>query len=301
MLRTLTPNSQAVSNTIAVSTPASASAPTPTQTQTQTQTQTVAWVRSKASLGSMRSLVVLALLGTAALLSVATSSQPPVIEQVTPGMGDSSVALDQPLEVLFERPVDPDTATLSSVVLRRISDNAMLPATLERHEGNHRLILRPESPLDPQTDYAMELDLDVLRSEDGAPYVGLRYNPGSENVWETSGVLHIPFTTRRELTVARAFVQEDPCEIWVYFSEPVDPASLALHTVRLELGGIEVPLDLRYSEAEGRLRLIPLAPLAPEATYLVHLSGSIATPAGALLGEGEGDVLRLDPTDRRIR
>lgn len=249
----------------------------------------------------LRSLCVLGLLGAAALLSVATSAQPPVIEQVTPGMGDSSVAVDQPMEVVLERPVDPDTAHTGTVRLRRLHDDAVLEANLERTEGNRRLVLTPTTRLEPGMDYALELDLDGLRSEDGEAYAGLRYDSGAEGVWETSGVLHIPFTTRRELTVARAFLQADPSEIWVYFSEPVDPASLTLETVTLEGGGEGLPLDLRYSETENRLRVIPLAPLGATGTYRVRLSSAIATPDGAALGGGEGEVLELTATDERIR
>lgn len=252
---------------------------------------------------SLRSLVAVALLGSAGLLSVATSSQPPVIEQVNPAMGDSSVATDQPLEVVFERPVDPASATTESVRLRRLSDDTILEATIERAEGNRRLILRPSARLEAATDYSLELDLETLRSEDGEAYTGLRYDGASESVWETSGVLNVPFTTRRELTVARAFLQADPSEIWIYFSEPVNAASLTLESVSVERGadGERLAVDLRYSEAENRLRVIPLAPLAAEGTYRLRLSAAITTMSGAPLGGGAGDSLELDATSERLR
>lgn len=256
---------------------------------------------SRARFDGLRSLVVLSLFGAAALLSVATSSQPPVIEKVTPAMGDSSVAVDQPLEVVLERPVAPATATSQTVRLRRLHDGVVMEASLERSEGNRRLILRPAVRLEAATDYSMEIDLDVLRSEDGEAYAGLRYDGAAEGVWETSGLLAIPFTTRRELTVARAFVQTDPSEIWIYFSEPVDPASLTLEGVTLEQDGRALAVDLRYSEIENRLRVIPLSPLGAVGAYQVRLTAAIATPDGAALGGGEGDVLDLDAGDERIR
>lgn len=271
------------------------------ETAPRSETTPRAMGPARLRLPGLRSLVGLALLGAAALASVATSAQSPVITRVTPAMGDSSVAVDQPLEVELERPVDPDSATPETVRLRRLSDDALVEATLERAEGGRRLVLRPTAPLAQKTDYALELDLGALRSEDGEAYAGLRYDVGSASVWETSGVLSVPFTTRAALSVARAFLQDDPSEILVYFSEAVNPATLTLESVTVEQGGVPVPIDLRYSEAENRLRLIPLAPLRDSGTCTVRLSASIASATGGALGGGAGDELRFDPTEERIR
>ncbi|MDY0004215.1 MAG: Ig-like domain-containing protein [Polyangia bacterium] len=251
--------------------------------------------------GGARTLCVLGLLGLAAFLSVATSAQRPVIERVTPAMGDSSVAVDQPIEVVFERPLDPATASSTTVRIRRLGDEAILEASIDLSEGNRRLTLRPSARLEAATDYALELDLDSLKSEDGETFAGLRFDQGSQSVWETSGVLSVPFTTRRELTVARAFLQADPSEIWIYFSEPVDPASITLESLSLEAGGEGLAFDLRFSEAENRLRVIPLGPLGAETSYQIRLAASISTPDGAALGGGEGDLLELDLGKERIR
>jgi hypothetical protein len=251
--------------------------------------------------GQLRTGLGLILLASAGILSVATSSPPPVIETVEPGIGASSVGVDEPLQVRFEQPVDGDTVTTDTVRLRRLADDALVEASLELTEGRYVVRVTPLAPLAPQTDYALELDLARLSSQDGETFVGLRYDEGSESVWETSGVLSVPFTTRRSLTVARAFRQSDPDEILVYFSEPVDPAVLTLEAVRLTLGGEEVAVDLRYNETENRLRLLPLEPLAPSGAYTVHLDGTISTPDGIRLGAGAGDVLELDPTEERIR
>ncbi len=249
----------------------------------------------------IRTGIGLILLASAGIFSVATSSPPPVIETVEPGIGASSVKVDEPLEVRFEQPVDGDTVTSDTVRLRRLADDVLVEASLELTEGRYGVRVTPSAALAPQTDYALELDLARITSEDGETFVGLRYDPGSESVWETSGLLSVPFTTRRSLTVARAFRQSEPDEILVYFSEPVDPALLTLEAVRVTLGDEEVDVDLRYNETENRLRLLPLQPLAPSGAYTVHLAGTISTPGGIRLGAGAGDVLEFDPTEERIR
>lgn len=257
--------------------------------------------KSNVAAQTWRTGIALIILATAGILSVATSAQPPVIETVSPGIGSSSVAVDQPLEVRFEHPVDADTVTAQTVRLRRLQDNTVVEVDLELTEGRRVVRVIPKAALEHQTDYALELDLGGLTSEDGDSFVGLRYDQGSESVWETSGILAVPFTTRRALTVARAFRQADPDEILVYFSEPVSPALLSLESVAVTRDGDAVPVDLRYFEGENRLRIIPLEPLQANASYTVTLSGAIATPAGAKLGDGRGDVLSFEASEERIR
>ena len=128
-----------------------------------------------------RTLLLLALLAAAALLCVATSASPPVIDRITPGLGSSSVPVDQPLEIELERPADPDTVSHESVRLRRLVDDALVVATVELTDGNHRIVLGPDAPLDPETDYALELDLARLRDHDGNAYAGLRYDESLRN------------------------------------------------------------------------------------------------------------------------
>lgn len=250
---------------------------------------------------ALRTGIAVALLALAGALSVATSAQPPVIETVEPGIGASSVAVDQPLEVRFEQPVDGDTVSGDSVRLRRLADDTLVEAELELTEGGRVIRVVPAGALQSQTDYTLELDLNRIASQDGDHFVGLRYDEGSAAVWETSGILSVPFTTRQALTVARAFRQTDPDEILVYFSEPVDPALLSLESVTVTRNGDAVPVDLRYYEGSNRLRVIPLEPLQRDASYTVTLSGDIATPQGARLGSGQGDVLSFEASEERIR
>ncbi len=248
-----------------------------------------------------RTLLLALLLGGAALLSVATSASPPVIDRITPDLGSSSVPVDQPLTIELERPLDPDTLTAQTVRLRSMVDGQLVETSLELTDANHRIVLRPASRLEPQADYELELDLSTLTDSDGNPYAGLRYDESLSSVWETSGLLRVPFTTRQSLTVGRAFLITDPDEMILYFSEAVDAEALTVESVSLDSDAGQVPIDLRYNAAENRLRVLPLIPLQPGQSYTLRLSADITTPDGAHLAAGEGELLFFRTEDERIR
>lgn len=247
-----------------------------------------------------RTVVLALLLAGAALLSVATSTSPPVIDCITPDLGSSSVPVDQPLTIELERAVDPDTVTAETVRLRR-ADGHLVEASLDLAESNRQIILRPATRLDPQADYELELDLATLADADGSAYAGLRYDESLSAVWETSGLLRVPFTTRQSLTVGRAFLTTDPDEMLVYFSEAVDVEALTVEAVSLSDEAGPVTVDLRYNAAENRLRVLPLTPLLPGQSYTLRLSPSITTPDGASLAAGLGEQLLFRIEDERIR
>lgn len=249
-----------------------------------------------------QTLLVVGLLAAAGLLSVATSSPRPAIVAVSPGLGSSSVAVDQALDIQFDEPVDQDTVSGSTISLVRRADSLEIRGTFSFTEGDRRVIFTPFENLAPDTDYTLALDLGRLRSKDGETFSGLRYDARSSEVWETAGVLHIPFTTRRNLSVARAFVKPGAEDILVYFSEPVEPASVTRENVSLIDGsGEEVSIDLRYSELDNRLRIVPLSPLAPGSEYTLTLDGDIRAVAGAGLAGGVGDALTFEISEERIR
>jgi len=255
----------------------------------------------RSALKTGRTLLVGLLLGGAALLSVATSTSPPAIDCITPDLGSSSVPVDQPLTIELERPVDPDTVTAQTVRLRRQADGQLVEASLELAESNHQIILRPTAHLDSKADYELELDLASVTDSDGNAYAGLRYDESTSSVWETTGLLRVPFTTRQSLTVGRAFLTTDPDEMIVYFSEAVDARALTVETVTLSSDLGPVTVDLRYNAAENRLRVLPLTPLQPGQSYTLMLSAAIITPDGARLADGAGDALGFRIEDERIR
>ncbi|MFH2006099.1 MAG: Ig-like domain-containing protein [bacterium] len=248
-----------------------------------------------------QALAAVVLLAGAALLSVATSSSPPVIDRITPGLGASAVAVDRPLELELEQPLDPATVTDETVRLRRSHDGELVPVALTLSESNHRLTIQPSAPLDPYTDYELELDLARIASADGEAYAGVRYDESLATVWETSGLLLVPFTTKNTLKVARAFVTQDPRELLVYFSQLVDPELLTREAISLESSKGSVSIDLRYNAQENRLRIIPLAPLDDRTTYTLSLGADIASMDGARLNAGHGEQLTFTPGEERIR
>jgi hypothetical protein len=248
----------------------------------------------------LRTLAALALLVVGALLSVATSSSPPVIDEVTPGVGQSSVPTRQPVTVRFEQPLD--AATVTAATARLVdADGQPVAATIAITEDRLSLSLTPADALRCSADYALELDLAAITSEGGQSYAGLRWDSHTDSVWEVTGVLRVPFTTRTALTVAQAFQIADPRELWVYFSEAVDPATLIREAVTLSSPAGDVAVDLRYDEAGRRMRVLPLAPLADGVEHTLRLAASITTPDGEPLGQGLGEVISLRPGDERLR
>ncbi len=250
--------------------------------------------------GRARAGLSLLLLSAAALLSVATSASPPVIDRITPALGSSSVQVDQPLTVELERAADPRTVTSQTVRLLD-SRGAVVPSTLELLESGRVILLRPVEPLHVGSDYELVLDMEGLADRDGNVYVGLRYDESRSDVWEVSGLLRVPFTTRKDLVVGRGFLVTEPEELLLYFSEEVDPRAITTSTVTLSSDAGPVNVDLRFGSETNRLRVLPLEPLDPQRQYTLSLSPSIATPIGLPLNDGAGEHLTFRLDDERIR
>jgi len=69
-------------------------------------------------------------------------------------------------------------------------------------------------------------------------------------------------------------------EIWVRFTEPIDPASVNERTIFLKLDTVRIPVALTYDAPTRTLRLTPLAQLALLRTYTVEITSGVKASGG---------------------
>ena len=69
-------------------------------------------------------------------------------------------------------------------------------------------------------------------------------------------------------------------DIWVRFTDPLDPASVNERTVFLKLDTSRIPVALTYDAPTRTLRLVPLVQLALLRTYTVEITSGVKTSGG---------------------
>jgi hypothetical protein len=74
-------------------------------------------------------------------------------------------------------------------------------------------------------------------------------------------------------------------EIWVRFSEALDPATVDERTVFLKLDTVRIPTTITYDPLTRTIRLVPRVPLALLRTHTVEITPVVATADGQPLGQ----------------
>ena len=75
-------------------------------------------------------------------------------------------------------------------------------------------------------------------------------------------------------------------DIWVRFSEALDPASVNEHTVFFKLDTVRYPVTLTYDAASRTIRVAPGVRLALLRTYTVEITSGVRTASGQALTPG---------------
>ena len=75
-------------------------------------------------------------------------------------------------------------------------------------------------------------------------------------------------------------------DIWVRFSEPLDPASANERTVFFKLDTVRYPATIAYDAASRTIRVAPRVQLALLRTYTVEITSGVRTAAGHALAPG---------------
>jgi hypothetical protein len=74
-------------------------------------------------------------------------------------------------------------------------------------------------------------------------------------------------------------------DIWVRFTEPLDPASVNERTVFFKLDTVRLPVSLTYDGATRTIHVVPLVQLALLRTYTVEITPAVETMGGQLLSQ----------------
>ncbi|HEY2955496.1 MAG TPA: Ig-like domain-containing protein [Candidatus Eisenbacteria bacterium] len=74
-------------------------------------------------------------------------------------------------------------------------------------------------------------------------------------------------------------------DIWVRFTEPLDPATVNERTVFFKLDTVRIPSALAYDAPTRTIRIRPLVELALRRTYTVEITPGVATAGGLALAQ----------------
>ena len=103
---------------------------------------------------------------------------------------------------------------------------------------------------------------------------------GSQAKPPTAPVASLPTEIEAEHPPARSSGVFYDTDIWVRFTEPLDPASVNERTVFLKLDTVRNPIALFYDGPTRTLRLTPLAQLALLRTYTVEITSGVKNASG---------------------
>lgn len=79
----------------------------------------------------------------------------------SPAEGATNVSRTGPIEIVFDRPLNPNTVNVDTVTLQRSGGNPSLGVNIALSSGNTRLLITPISPLDPNTQFFFEVSPEV--------------------------------------------------------------------------------------------------------------------------------------------
>lgn len=247
-----------------------------------------------------RTMVMVAALSLGALLSVATSVDPPETETWDSTWmvknlydGQTGVPVNTVIELSVgrrdfdtENETDPDEA-LASISLVESESRRAVEFTIECEEEGSVLI--PVRPLEPDTEY--ELSLSSLSSH----LVVHRIFPGL-----------IRFSTRSRPYVTGVWQNE--ATLIISFSEPMDPKTVLIHQTSVDImweeGGElrSIAADRNLADfvfkAEGSLFMV--APLNLEQPFWVKVGGGVRSAAGIPL-DGDADGIAGEQDDDFIQ
>jgi methionine-rich copper-binding protein CopC len=175
--------------------------------------------------------------------------------------------LNSVVEITFNEALDPATVNNQTIGLVNQTTQVQLAGTYTLDSGNRRVVFVPSAPLAVATQHRIFVSQGV-QDVSGNP---VQY---FNNFYFTTG-----FTID---TVAPTVLQTDPSdgastvptnvELNVVFSEAIDPVSLDATSVVLKAGSTVVPVSLTQYDANRRLRIIPLQPLAGGTAHTLTLT-----------------------------
>ncbi len=186
--------------------------------------------------------------------------------------------LNSVIEVTFSEPIDPASLNDQTFGLVNQTTNQSLPGTRSLDASNRHVTFTPATQLAVATQHRIFVTQGILDVSGN----GVQYN---QNFYFTTG-----FTTQ---TTPPTVVQTDPANgatgvpinvsVNVQFSTPIDPVSVSAATVALKTGATVIPATITQYDANRRLQVTPLQPLAPSKLHTLTL-GALTDSVGNVLG-----------------
>ena len=205
----------------------------------------------------------------------------PAVTSTVPAGGATSVLLNAPLSVRFDRELDPSTVNDSDFTLTRAGGGAIaVDAVLDN--ATRTVELRPEAALEPTSSYTVTIGTNI-QGWNGAALAA----PYS---WSfTSGQGTPPVVTFRSPADGQAGVATDAV-IEARFDRRLDPASVsaANYQLRPAAGGAPLPAELSYDDASRTARLEPSSRLEQSTSYTAELTTGIRAYDGAAMASPTG-------------
>ena len=221
----------------------------------------------------------------------------------SPGNGAAAVFTD-PVAVRFNRPVDFDSVTPDTVLVRRGSlpvPGSFMPAMGRKGEPDTRILVwTPGGPLLPGASYSMRVTLEVRSAEGraldnvfessfttdpGKSISGITPLPAKVKFARAPGVGPPPKVRWTDPLAGFGSVFSD--RIRIRFNKAMDGNSLHPASVRILTGNSDVPGVLTFpSEGDPReVGFVPESPLFPSTTYTMVVTRDARTSKGANLRE----------------
>jgi len=196
-----------------------------------------------------------------------------------------------PITLNFTRPIDGRTVGPSTIRLED-GDGAEVNCTYSLSDQENEIVIRPKEDLVMGSWYTVRYNIDptnLMKDRWGHPFNGT----GTFS-FKTYIIYHMATVVDRfpRWSVSGAPVDTD---IWVIFSEPMDPATIDGSTCYLlDSGSMLVPGTIGYIGEASKLVFMPDAPLSYWETYTFVLTDGIAPASPSALFEGDSFEVRTE-------
>ncbi len=196
------------------------------------------------------------------LTGTGTDTTGPVVQQVGPPSGFTGVAINSPVMILFNEPID--SASLGGATLKQGS--SVIPTTTTLYDGDHGIQLRPLVPLAPSTVYTINVTgvLDITGNAQSS-FSSVSFTTGTGTDLTAATVVSTTPTNGATGVAVTTTVQ-------VVFSKAMDPASFDVNnsfTLRDASNNI-VPATLAFSSDFKTVTLTPKSNLAANTLYYME-------------------------------
>jgi len=196
-----------------------------------------------------------------------TLEQPPGprVVSVAPDSGATGVALGSPIRVEFSVPVDPATVSPTTTFRLLRGGSVGIPGTVTGDPTGRVFTFRPAAELERGTAYLVRVLGEGpgggVRDLQGQPLDQDRSLPGYQpfESWFTAAPPPAVVALAFEPARADTFV-DSGAAVRLWFSRPLEPASVTSGSVRLELAGEGVEAEAALAP-DGSVRLVPAGPL----------------------------------------